>query len=273
MEDARIHLLEQTVSGITAREKITSDMLTAILNIFERDGPLIEPQKPKTPVAETSAPTAPSSASVGHPMMSKAARPAVPPDFDGDRTKGIAFLNACRIYLRLCPDEFPDEQTKIVWAMSYMKSGRAQRWTARVFHWEDLSENSGCARFIDWEDFRDEFRKDFTPTHADAAAINKLESPSYHQMSRTLDDYLDEFQDLITDSGYTDPKTVVVKFRRGLNPEIQNAVATMGVGRPSDTCPQSWYAMARIVDQNRAANEAFMSSSALTTVTSAPTRE
>jgi hypothetical protein len=55
-------------------------------------------------------------------------------------------------------------------------------------------------------------------------------------------------------------------------PDFQTLVATMGVGRPSDTCPQSWYAMARIVDQNRAANEAFMSTSALTTVTSVPTR-
>jgi hypothetical protein len=157
--------------------------------------------------------------------------------------------------------------------MSYMKSGRAQRWlrwAARIFHWEDLSENAGCTHFLNWEHFRDEFRKDFMPMHAYTLAINKLESPSYHQMSRTLDDYLDKFQDLIMDSGYTDPRTIVVKFRRGLNPEIQNAVATMGVGRPSDTCPQNWYAMATTVDQNRAANEAFVSFSLSTMMSVLP---
>jgi Retrotransposon gag protein/Zinc knuckle len=190
---------------------------------------------------------------------SRTARPAAPPDFDGDRSKGTAFLNSCQTYVRLCPKEFVDDQMKIVWAMSYMKSGRAQKWTARIFRWEQLPENSGYSKFLDWEDFRDEFRKEFTPAHADALAINRLESASYFQKGRSLDEYIDEFQDLITEAGYTDPKTTVVKFRRGLNPQVQNAVATMAAGRPSDTDPAAWYDMARIVDQNRATNEAFQS--------------
>ena len=189
----------------------------------------------------------------------RTARPAVPPEFDGERSKGMAFLNSCQTYIRLCPREFPDEQTKIVWAMSYMKSGRAQKWTARIFRWEQRPENSTSTRFLDWEDFRDEFRREFTPAHADSLAINRLESTAYFQKSRTFDDYIDEFQDLVTDAGYTDPKTIVVKFRRGLNSQIQNVVATMASGRPSDTDPEGWYNMARVVDQNRATNEAFQS--------------
>jgi hypothetical protein len=55
---------------------------------------------------------------------------------------------------------------------------------------------------------------------------------------------------LIVDSGYTDPKTIVVKFRKGLNTQIQNVVATMAVSRPSDEIPKQWYDMARTVDQN-----------------------
>jgi len=90
-------------------------------------------------------------------------------------------------------------------------------------------------------------------------AVNHLETAAYFQKARTLDDYIDEFQDLITDSGYTDPKTIVVKFRRGLNTQVQNAIATMASGRPSDVNPEQWYAMARIVDQNRATNDTFVS--------------
>ena len=123
-----------------------------------------------------------------------------------------------------------------------MKSGRAAKWTARIFKWEELSENEGCSKFADWEDFRDEFKKEFTPAHTDSLAINRLKSTAYYQKSRSLDDYIDEFQDLITESGYTDPKTIMVKFRRGLNPQIQNAVATMASGRPSDMNPTRWYA-------------------------------
>jgi hypothetical protein len=102
-----------------------------------------------------------------------------------------------------------------------------------------------------------EFRKEFTLAHTELAAVSRLESTAYFQKGRPLDEYLDEFQDLLADSGYTDPKTAVIKFRRGLNTQIQNAIATMVTSRPSDTDPEGWYSMARTVDQNRAANEAF----------------
>ena len=53
--------------------------------------------------------------------------------------------------------------------------------------------------------------------------------------TQSVDNYLDEFLDLIMESGYTDPKTLVVQFRKGLDPQIQNAVATMTNGCSSDT--------------------------------------
>ena len=102
---------------------------------------------------------------------------------------------------------------KIVWAMSYMKSGHAQKWTAHIFRWEQQPENLHSSRFLDWEDFRDAFKVEFTPAHADSLDINHLELTAYFQKSRSLDDYIDEFQDLITEAGYTDLKTIVVKFR------------------------------------------------------------
>lgn len=138
-----------------------------------------------------------------------------------------------------------------------MKSGRAAKWAARIFKYEE--DNVGCTKFLDWEDYRSEFRKEFCPANSDAVAINKLESTAYFQKTRSVDDYLDEFLDLIAESGYTDPKTLVVKFRRGLDPQIQNAVATMAIGRPSDIAPTAWYEASRNIDQNRASNEAFRS--------------
>ena len=84
-----------------------------------------------------------------------------------------------------------------------------------------------------------------------------MESTSYFQKARSVDDYLDEFVDLIAEAGYTDPKTTVVKFRKGLDPQIQNTIAMMAYGRPSDSSLENWYEAARTVDQNCAANEAF----------------
>ena len=80
------------------------------------------------------------------------------------------------------------------------------------------------------------------------------------QKSRPVDEYLDEFQDRITEAGYSNPKTIVVKFHQGLDTQIQNAIATMPSGCPSNMVPTDWYTAARTIDQNRATNEAFQSS-------------
>ena len=56
--------------------------------------------------------------------------------------------------------------------------------------------------------------------------------------------------DLVTEAGYTANKTIVVKFRWGLDPCIQDAIATMTSGRPSNEIPSLWYNAARTLDQN-----------------------
>ena len=256
MEGDRVAQLEDEVATLQNRYEETQNKLNQILDTVARLAQNTTTRSTPDPIVTDRSNVQTWPENLPRPRKPK---PACPPEFDGERTKGLTFLNSCQTYIRLCPEEFRDEQTKIVWAMSYMKAGRAAKWTARIFRWEQLPENSDCTRFLDWEHFRDEFKKEFTPAHADSLAINRLESSAYYQKSRSLDDYLDEFQDLITESGYTDPRTIVVKFRRGLNPQVQNAVATMASGRPSDTSPEQWYEMARRVEQNRATNEAFQS--------------
>jgi len=86
---------------------------------------------------------------------------------------------------------------------------------------------------------------------------------------------LDSFRILASDAGYMDPRTLVVKFRRGLKLNVQSQIATMPFGRPADTDPEAWYAAAQRIDQVWLANETFQSTLRLTTVTparSAPTR-
>jgi len=82
--------------------------------------------------------------------------------------------------------------------------------------------NAGVNYLIDWDDFRASFWKEFFPLHAEAVATNVLEGTAYFQGTRNVDDYLDEFRDLVSASGYTSPKTIVVKFRRGLDLTIHN---------------------------------------------------
>jgi hypothetical protein len=52
-------------------------------------------------------------------------KPSPPNDFDGDHLWGQAFLNSCQLHIFLCEEQFKDEQAKIHWALSFMKSGHA----------------------------------------------------------------------------------------------------------------------------------------------------
>jgi len=95
-----------------------------------------------------------------------------------------------------------------------MKTGCASHWATHEFE-QEARINRLC--FLNWLDFKDEFQKNFMPLDLEAAAINILETTTYFQGKWMVDDYLDQFWDLIYDSGYTNPKTVMVKFRRGLD--------------------------------------------------------
>jgi hypothetical protein len=264
----RVLALEAAVDGMRSQNEATHQLLQDVLDKLGPPQAQNAPDPIRPPSTHNTRPPSVSASSAGR--KKNLLRPSAPPDFDGTRSGGKAFLTSCRTYIRLCPEAFDDDDTiKIVWAMSYMKSGRAGRWATREFEHE---AKSGHLRFIDWLDFEEEFRKDFLPLDSEAAAVNALETTSYFQGKRSVDDYLDQFRDLIEDSGYTDPKTIVVKFRRGLDRRISTALAGMAAGRPSDTDPKTWFRLAVQMDQNRAADEAFHTSYRQTSLPTSTTR-
>ena len=50
-----------------------------------------------------------------------------PLDFGGERHNGRAFLNSYSLYIRLAPEQFHDEEERILWALTFFKSGRAAK--------------------------------------------------------------------------------------------------------------------------------------------------
>jgi len=71
----------------------------------------------------------------------------------------------------------------------------------------------------------------------EAAAINILEVTAYFQGKRTVDNYLNQFWDLIYNSGYTNLKTVVVKFCQGLDGPHGNDIRKTFGYRPGSLVP------------------------------------
>ena len=89
-------------------------------------------------------------------------------------------------------------------------------------------------------------------------ALISLEGTSWYQAKDPVDNYSDHFQELTNLVEYDDDKTVVIKFRRGLDPALQNQVALLGDGAPDFDDPKGWYEATCKVSQNREANEAFV---------------
>jgi hypothetical protein len=163
-------------------------------------------------------------------------------NFDGDRSKGHAFLTSCELYLSLTGSDYPNEQSRIHWALLFFKSGCAAMFAERIVRQE---MRTGVMAFADWTDFTSEFRSTFCPENEATSALMRLELDRYFQGQQNIEAYIDEFRDLVDMSGHTNPIAIILKFRRGLNPTMQDKIAESGTDRPRDNDHQGWYMAAR----------------------------
>jgi len=257
-QNASEHVINNTLAGLTAQIQQLTQLMTT---------PALAPTVALPPLT-TSPPPVNSSFLVPSAPIKQRTRPKLPslPDFSGERTSGRAFLNSCILYLHLAPEQFSCDEEKIFWTLAFFKDGHAARWSENLFRQE---ADTGVFPIQSWADFERHFRSQFFPVNAEADAVNALEGSSYYQGNWTVDDYLDCFLTLVSDTGYTDPWTLVVKFCRGLKTNIQGQIATMPFRRPADTDLEAWYTAARRIDQARLTNEAFQST--LQSTTTAPT--
>ena len=65
------------------------------------------------------------------------------------------------------------------------------------------------------------FMEQSCPKNKQLAVLTKLEGTSWYQARDMVENYIDQFQELIDVVEYDDDKTIVIKFCKGLNPVIQ----------------------------------------------------
>ena len=242
----RLLAVEQELQDAKDREQRTQLTLNAIL---EKLSTLSLPTGPDSSNSPTPSTITPKS----RPQL----KPSLPNDFSGDRSTGLAFLNSCKLYISLCGEQFVDEQAQIHWALSFMKEGRASQFSDRILRKESYNQ---FPTYESWSAFEREFATLFLPPHRNVDAANRLESNTFYQGKRSVEEYLDEFLYLVDEAGYEEGLGIVMKFRRGLNPSLQNQIAILGQGRPADNDPEAWYAAARLYEQSHASNTAFIHS-------------
>ena len=181
-------------------------------------------------------------------------KPVTPSNFAGDCTKGWAFLNLCELYLVLAPHQFADNHVEIMWALSFMKSGHA---SCFVDHQMCDYQSAGSLTYTLWSKFVEDFITDFSPKNEIQTLRAELETLKYYQGSRTVDEYVDDFCELIKQVQYFEGSHIALKFCQGLNSKIQDHIACLTSGRPSDEALKQWYKAKILCDENCLANEAF----------------
>jgi hypothetical protein len=181
-------------------------------------------------------------------------RPGLPLDFDSNRAKGHDFLKSCSLYMSLCSSDFADNQAKILWVLSYMKSRHGSNFTSDLVKY---AETNGCDYYADWPAFHVTFIKNFLPANESTTTILRLEINRFYQGKCTINEYLDEFKALVQHSGYKEKLGIVNKFSCGLNHEIHNKITESGPLQPDDEQPDLWYKAAQLLDQNCLANDVF----------------
>ncbi|KAF8200112.1 hypothetical protein BJ912DRAFT_844189, partial [Pholiota molesta] len=115
-ETDRITAIEQELVAAKDRHNELNTTLQAILAQLSKTSENSQtttttPEPSQTHAAASAAKTTPSNAKL---------RPAVPTDFSGDRSTARSFFNSCLLYIKLCSDQFPqnDEQVQIHWVLS-----------------------------------------------------------------------------------------------------------------------------------------------------------
>jgi hypothetical protein len=119
-----------------------------------------------------------------------------------------------------------------------MKSGRVVLFAQRVLQDEARSKSP---KYPTWEAFHKAFVAEFCPKNETQLALAKLETTRYHQGKRTVDEYVYDFRELIDQAGYMEGLRIIMKFRRGLNKEIQDQIANIPIGQPDNANPDEWY--------------------------------
>jgi hypothetical protein len=145
---------------------------------------------------------------------------------------------SCKLYISLTQSDFVDKQVHIHWALSYFKGRCTASFAERILQ-QELQSGKMC--FASWHDFTKEFAATFCPQNEATTALMRLESDRYYQGKRNVEAYIDEFKDLVDLSGYTDPITIVLKFRQGLSLTTQDRIAESGMDILGDTDFNGWF--------------------------------
>ena len=152
---------------------------------------------------------------------------ATPDPFTGDDlAKSEEFINSLHLYF-FGKQGLTDEQ-KVTFALSYMKGGRAGRWSKNK-----IKEYSKLKKAPSFDEFLDEFREMFSDPDPMETARHKLSH--LKQGNKSAEDYVADFKEVMDETGFNDA-ALAHMFERGLSKQL---VRNITLSLPAAQAPQS----------------------------------
>ncbi len=155
------------------------------------------------------------SASFGN--TSSGAKVHTPAVFTGTKTRTKEFLVQCRLYFAARPNDFPDDEARIAFALSHCQGGTAGPWAADYF---DTVYDKPNATY-NWDIFKKAFEEYFSDTLEAESARSQLQR--LRQGKSSVQEYVTAFNTFKNNSKYDDT-TLIERFSQGLNYEIMKHI-------------------------------------------------
>jgi hypothetical protein len=145
--------------------KVSNKLEQALAEFISQLPPI--KQEPADGAVENPHVPTPASASIADKPQKM--KPSLLTEFDGDCAKGHTFMNLCHLYIGLCPGEFPDDEKKIFWVLSFFKKDRAATWVDCTLRW---AEHHGCPHHAMWDAFIKDYISHFCPPNERTTVLN-----------------------------------------------------------------------------------------------------
>ena len=137
-----------------------------------------------------------------------------PDPYEGNKSKTESFLTQLNVYFELQRSRFPDDRSKVLFAVSNMK-GVAFDWVMPYLH-------ADHKMLQNYDEFVTNFRITFGNINRPKQAEREL--LELKQGTRSAVEYIADFQRLSLEVGWTDSAPVCAMFDKGLNKEIKQAL-------------------------------------------------
>ena len=176
-----------------------------------------------------------------------------PTPFHGDRKLVKKFLQECELYIIGNTKDFPDDASKVIFILSYMDDGEAEKWKQ---YYIDNDIYTTC-EYV-WpkvSDFYTKVKEAFTFEDEKEDSVRKLKT--LKQGNRNTEEMTNEFQLLVAKAGLDeDNQMLICTYQHALNPQLANKIM-YSTDKPSTlkdtgkgaTLKKRWYSIAAQYDQ------------------------